>query len=389
MTTTTIPTYVMASWPGVSFKGKQLTRLSSMLVFLTRFWTYANSPARSGRRRGWIGAGAEAGGKSHTGREGAASGLGLIGMAVATAWFWVATASRSAVEAEAEAEGEAAFGEPTEEGKMKSSRFMASAQAEPASTGSGPLTVLGGVVAALERAGAAGIVAGAPSDDVDEGKDDGRSCHDGGRFLILRVTRSRSASRPPRIPRSFVAAPEASKAAGFPVRGGGEGKKARCDLAGRTTGSAAGKRQRRPPPPPPPPPPRPRASNVPFQLPLQVHGHHAPREVLHPFLVGQVRLRPLVELPYLREQGILLVHLLGILRLRGAADIVSPDGKDGLTKELGASSDGGRASIQDGVFAEAVAHEGDGRRTDDVAGSESGVLSSNKSGRGGLVSRDS
>ena len=147
-----------------------------MLVFLTRFWTYANSPARSGRRGGWIGA--EAGGKSHTRREGAASGLGLIGIAVATAWLCVMTASRSAVEAEAE--GEAAFGEPTEEGKMKSSRFIASAQAEPVSTESGPLTVLGGVVAALECAGAAGFVGGAPSDDFEGGKGDGRSCHDGG-----------------------------------------------------------------------------------------------------------------------------------------------------------------------------------------------------------------
>ena len=65
----------------------------------------------------------------------------------------------------------------------------------------------------------------------------------------------------------------------------------------------------------------------------QAHGHHAPGEVLHPLLVGQLILGFAVEPPYLRRQRVLLLHLLGALELaRGS--VILPGGEDAVAQQL-------------------------------------------------------
>ena len=68
-------------------------------------------------------------------------------------------------------------------------------------------------------------------------------------------------------------------------------------------------------------------------LSFQIHGHHPPRQIFHPLLIGQLRFGLAVELPYLVAKGVILPHL----RKVGVSDIVLPVGKDGLAKDLLAS----------------------------------------------------
>lgn len=71
---------------------------------------------------------------------------------------------------------------------------------------------------------------------------------------------------------------------------------------------------------------------LPF-LALQVHGHHSPCQVLHPLLIGQLGFGFAVELPYLRAQRILLLHVIWIAEI-GAGGVVVPVRKECLTQQV-------------------------------------------------------
>ena len=77
--------------------------------------------------------------------------------------------------------------------------------------------------------------------------------------------------------------------------------------------------------------------NIPSSLLLlalsQIHGHHAPGEVLHPLLVGQLLLGLGVQPPYLGRQRVLLLHLIRTVELL-AGGIILPGRKDAVAQQL-------------------------------------------------------
>ena len=75
---------------------------------------------------------------------------------------------------------------------------------------------------------------------------------------------------------------------------------------------------------------------VPGLLPLfalQTHCHHSPSQILHALLIWQLRLRLAVELPYLRRQRVLLLHLFGRFEV-STGSVVPPIREERLTKEF-------------------------------------------------------
>ena len=68
-------------------------------------------------------------------------------------------------------------------------------------------------------------------------------------------------------------------------------------------------------------------------FPLQIHGHHPPGEVLHALMVGQLGLRLAIQLPYLRRERVLLLHLIGMIET-GAGGVVSPVGEKGFAQQV-------------------------------------------------------
>lgn len=80
--------------------------------------------------------------------------------------------------------------------------------------------------------------------------------------------------------------------------------------------------------------------HVPLPLELfapQIHRHHAPREVLETFRVRELALGFVVQLPYLRAQWVVLLHLFGRLEIGGRGDrgdrIVSKVVEEGVAQE--------------------------------------------------------
>lgn len=64
----------------------------------------------------------------------------------------------------------------------------------------------------------------------------------------------------------------------------------------------------------------------------QIHGHETPREVLETLRVGYLRLLLVIELPHLRAQRVLALHLLRAVHV-GGGGIVLPVVEDGLAQE--------------------------------------------------------
>jgi hypothetical protein len=62
-----------------------------------------------------------------------------------------------------------------------------------------------------------------------------------------------------------------------------------------------------------------------------IKGHHAPGQVGHALCVGELRLGPRVELPYLRAQGIVLLQLRRRLGAHGTG-VVAKGCEDGLVE---------------------------------------------------------
>jgi len=80
--------------------------------------------------------------------------------------------------------------------------------------------------------------------------------------------------------------------------------------------------------------------HVPLPLELfapQIHRHHAPREVLETFRVRELALGFVVQLPYLRAQWVVLLHLFRRLEIGGRGDrgdrIVSKVVEEGVAQE--------------------------------------------------------
>ena len=84
---------------------------------------------------------------------------------------------------------------------------------------------------------------------------------------------------------------------------------------------------------------RPRWSNLPCLLcllpflALQIHGHHAPGQVFHALLVGELSFGFAVEFPYLDGQRVFLLHLIWIVEV-GVGGVISPIREDGLTEQV-------------------------------------------------------
>lgn len=71
----------------------------------------------------------------------------------------------------------------------------------------------------------------------------------------------------------------------------------------------------------------------------EVHGHHSPRQIFHPLLVGQFLLGLAVQFPHLRRQWVFLLHFIGGGQI-GAGGIVLPSSKEGFGQELVTSAGG-------------------------------------------------
>jgi hypothetical protein len=68
-----------------------------------------------------------------------------------------------------------------------------------------------------------------------------------------------------------------------------------------------------------------------------IHGHHPPGQILHALGIGQLRLCARVQLPDLRAQRVVLLHLLGRLHT-GAAGIVAKRREHGVLQHAAAGS---------------------------------------------------
>ena len=80
-------------------------------------------------------------------------------------------------------------------------------------------------------------------------------------------------------------------------------------------------------------------SNVPCLLSLlalQVHGHHSPGQVLHSFLIWQLRFGLAIKLPYLGTKRVLFFHFIGVTKV-GARGVVLPICKEALAEKVFAS----------------------------------------------------
>ena len=68
----------------------------------------------------------------------------------------------------------------------------------------------------------------------------------------------------------------------------------------------------------------------------QLHGHHAPGQILHALLVGQLALGLAVEAPYRGRERVSLLHFLGVIEFLG--DVALPIGEIGVLQKLVAHS---------------------------------------------------
>lgn len=79
-----------------------------------------------------------------------------------------------------------------------------------------------------------------------------------------------------------------------------------------------------------------------------VHGHHAPGQVLHALCIGQLRLCARVQLPDLGAEGVVLLHLLGRV-CAGAGGVVAKGREDGVVEHAAAGSVVGGSVLHGGL----------------------------------------
>lgn len=77
----------------------------------------------------------------------------------------------------------------------------------------------------------------------------------------------------------------------------------------------------------------PRLPSLFLPLLLQTHGHQPPGHIFHPFMIGHLRFDLGDNFPHVRAQGIVLLHLIGMLPI-GAGRVVLQIGKEGFTQQL-------------------------------------------------------
>lgn len=66
---------------------------------------------------------------------------------------------------------------------------------------------------------------------------------------------------------------------------------------------------------------------------LQTHGHQPPGHIFHPLMIGHLRFDLTDNFPHVGAQGIVLLHLIGMLPI-GAGRVVLQIGKEGFTQQL-------------------------------------------------------